>query len=122
MRRFKFGWYGDNNLGEKLIEQILDGRKSATVCPSYDPQDADLQPGEMMLLVDKHNSVRGTLLVTRIENRALRDVDEALAARIGTSLPALIESLSFANGRAMKLEEELRVTHFKLVPEKSAGA
>ncbi|MBI4347082.1 MAG: hypothetical protein HY553_09525 [Elusimicrobia bacterium] len=118
MRRFKFGWYGDNNLGEFLIGQILRGEKTASVCPAYDPQDADLVEGEKMLLTDKHNNPRGVLLVTRIENVALKDVDDALAGRIGTTLQELREALSFANGREMKLEEELRVTHFKLLPDK----
>lgn len=115
MRRFKFGWYGDNNLGEALIRKVLAREKTASVCPSYDPQDADLQAGEKMLLVDKHNKVRGTLLVTRVENRALKNVDEALAAAIGTPLAELLESLSFANGRELKLDEELRVTYFELL-------
>ena len=119
MRRFKFGWYGDNNLGERLISMVLEGTKTASVCPAYDPQDADIVAGEKMLLVDKHNRVRGTLLVTQIEHRLLRDVDEALATAIGTSLPDLIESLSFANGRELKVEEDLRVTHFKLLSTES---
>ncbi|MCX5789526.1 MAG: hypothetical protein NTX64_13635 [Elusimicrobia bacterium] len=119
MRRFKFGWYGDNNLGEQLIQQVLTAQKTASVCPSYDPQDADLQAGEKMLLVDKHNTVRGTLLVTLIENRALKDVDEPLAEAIGTTLPELLEQLSFANGRALKLDEELRITHFRLLAEQA---
>lgn len=118
MRRFKFGWYGDNDLGEYLIQQILTGRKTASVCPSYDPQDADLVVGEKMYLTDKRDNVRGVLLVTVIENRPLKDVDEALAASIGTTLDELRQALSFANGREMKLDEELRVTYFKLLEEK----
>ena len=118
MRRFKFGWYGDNDLGEYMIQQILKGEKTASVCPAYDPQDADLAVGEKMLLVDKHNKPRGTLLVTLIENVALKDVDDSLASQIGTSLQELLQALSFANGREMKPEEELRITYFQLTPEK----
>ncbi|MBI4425480.1 MAG: ASCH domain-containing protein [Elusimicrobia bacterium] len=121
MRRFKFGWYGDNNLGEHLIQMILRGEKTASVCPAYDPQDADLVEGERMLLVDKHGNVRGQLLVTRIESRRLDDVDEALASQVGSTIEDLREALSFANGRAMKPEEELRVTHFQLLAEKPAA-
>ena len=43
MKRFRFGWYGDGGLGEKMIQAIMAGRKTATACPAYDPEDADLK-------------------------------------------------------------------------------
>lgn len=117
MRRFKFGWYGDNELGEYFIQQILRGEKTASVCPAYDPQDADLVVGEKMLLTDKRNQVRGMLLVTLIETRALGSIDEAVAKCIGANLDDLRQALAFANGRELKLDEELRITHFRLLPD-----
>ena len=41
-----------------MIQAILAGRKTATACPAYDPEDADLKTGDELQLVDKHGNVR----------------------------------------------------------------
>lgn len=115
MKRFRFGWYGDGGLGERMIQTILAGRKSATSCPAYDPEDADLKAGDELQLVDKHGTVRGQLVVTLVELRAFGTFDEALAAKEGVTLPELKEKMNFANGRQIREEEEMRVVHFQLV-------
>lgn len=115
MKRFRFGWYGDGGLGERMIQTILAGRKSATSCPAYDPEDADLKAGDELELVDKHGTVRGHLTVTEVEVRPFGAFDEALAAKEGVTLPELKEKLNFANGRQIRDEEEMRVVHFQLV-------
>ena len=115
VKRFKFGWYGDGGLGEKLIQAILDGRKSATCCPAYDPDDADLRVGDKLDLTDKHGRSRGLLVVTKVEIRPFSSFDEAFAQKEGTTLEELRQSLSFANGRELRPDEEMRVTHFQLV-------
>ena len=116
MKRFRFGWYGDGGLGERMIQTILAGRKSATSCPAYDPEDADLKAGDELELVDKHGTVRGRLLVTLVEIRAFGTFDETLAAKEGVTLPELKEKMNFANGRQIRGEEEMRVVHFQLAP------
>jgi uncharacterized protein YhfF len=115
VKRFRFGWYGDGGLGERLIETILAGRKTATSCPAYDPEDADLKAGDELQLVDKHGTVRGQLVVTLVELRSFGTFDEALAAKEGVTLPELKEKMNFANGRQIRAEEEMRVVHFQLV-------
>lgn len=112
---FKFGWFGDGGLGERLIQLILDGRKTATVCPEYDPVDAELRAGDALDLQDKHGKTRGTLIVVAVENRRLDQVDEMLAHAVGLPLTELQESLRFANGRELRADELLRVTFFRLV-------
>lgn len=112
---FKFGWYGDGGLGERLIQLILEGRKTATVCPEYDPVDAELRAGDALDLQDKHGKSRGTLIVVSVDNRRLDQVDEALAYAVGLPLADLRESLRFANGRELRADELLRVTFFRLV-------
>jgi uncharacterized protein YhfF len=112
---FKFGWYGDGGLGERLIQLILDGRKTATICPEYDPVDAELRAGDALDLQDKHGKSRGMLVVVAVENRRLDQVDDMLAAAVGMPLADLRESLRFANGRELKADELLRVTFFRLV-------
>lgn len=114
-KRFKFGWFGDGGLGERLIQAILSGRKTATSCPSYDPDDADLKVGDKLELTDKHGRVRGILVVTHVELRSFGSFDEALAAKEGTTLQELVEATKFANGRELRADEEMRVIHFQLV-------
>lgn len=119
MKRFRFGWYGDGGIGETLIQAILSGRKTATSCPSYDPEDAELQPGDELELVDKHGNVRGHLVVVEVELRPFSSFDDALAAREGLETAAqLREKINFANGRQLRDSEEMRVVHFRVV---SAG-
>jgi uncharacterized protein YhfF len=115
MKRFRFGWYGDGGFGERMIQTILAGRKTATSCPAYDPEDADLQQGDELELVDKHGSVRGQLVVTSVEHRPFGSFDEALAAEEGITLAELKEKMNFANGRQVRDDEEMRVVHFRVI-------
>ena len=121
VKRFRFGWYGDGGLGERLIQTILAGRKTATSCPAYDPEDSDLKAGDNLQLVDKHGAVRGLLVVTNVEIRPLGSFDDALAGEEGVTLSELREKLNFANGRQLRDDEEMRVVHFKLVPSAHAS-
>ena len=54
----KFGWEGDGGVGDKLIEQILAGAKTATACPKlfYTPKDLEelyLSVGQLITVTDK---------------------------------------------------------------------
>lgn len=119
MKRFRFGWYGDNGLGEKMIQAILAGRKTATACPAYDPEDADLKVGDELQLVDKHSNVRAHLVVTIVELRTFGSFNEDLAEREGVTLAELKEKMNFANGRQIRDDEEMRVVHFRVVQGKA---
>jgi uncharacterized protein YhfF len=116
VKLFRFGWYGDGGLGERMIQTILSGRKTATACPAYDPEDADLKADDELQLLDKHGSVRGLLVVTLVEVRPFGSFDEALAQKEGVSLPELKNKMNFANGRLIREDEEMRVVHFRLRP------
>lgn len=57
-RKLEFGWEGDNDLGMRLIQQIIEGKKTATCAPlfSYTKEElADVyaNKGEMMTVIDK---------------------------------------------------------------------
>ena len=57
-RTLEFGWEGDNDLGMRLIQQIIEGKKTATCAPlfSYTEQElADVfaSKGEMVTVIDK---------------------------------------------------------------------
>ncbi len=117
MKSFRFGWYGDGGLGEKMIDAILAGRKTATACPAYDPEDADLKSGDELELTDKHGRVRGRLVVSAVEHRSYASFDDALARAEGVPLSELKEKLDFANGRQLRPSEEMRVVHFRVVRE-----
>ncbi len=117
-KRFRFGWYGDNGLGEAMIQAILAGRKTATACPAYDPEDADLKAGDELALVDKHGNVRAAMVVTLVELRTYGSFDEDLARREGVTLAELKDKMDFANGRKIREDEEMRVVHFRVVQGK----
>ena len=114
-KKFKFGWFGDAGLGERMIQKILEGRKSATCSPAYDPEDADLVAGDRLELRDKHNKLRGVLVVKAVESRTYGTFDEALAAREGSTLAELREHIKFANGRELRPDEDMRVVYFEVV-------
>lgn len=114
LRSYRFGWYGDNGLGEALLQAILSGRKSASACPAYDPVEA--REGETLRLVDKEGRTRGLVRVTRIETVRWGDFDEDLARKLGMTLEEARRTTAFANSRELRPDEEMRITHFALVP------
>ena len=101
-----------------MIQSIMAGRKTATACPAYDPEDADLKVGDELQLVDKHGTVRAQLVVTSVELRSFGSFNDDLAHREGVTLPELKEKMNFANGRQIRDEEEMRVVHFRMVQGK----
>jgi uncharacterized protein YhfF len=59
----QFGWENDGGAGERLIQQILSGAKTATACPKifYETKDLDelrAGVGRLLTVVDKHDRPR----------------------------------------------------------------
>lgn len=57
-RKLAFGWDGDNNLGMRLIQHILEGKKTATCAPLFGYQKEELaavfaSQGEVVTVIDK---------------------------------------------------------------------
>ena len=57
-RKLEFGWEGDNDLGRHLIQQILEGKKTATCAPLFSYTEEELadvfaSKGERMTVIDK---------------------------------------------------------------------
>jgi uncharacterized protein YhfF len=115
VRLFKFGWYGDGGLGERLIQDILSGRKTATSCLAYETEDAGIKEGDSLDLVDKRGNSHGKLVVTKVEIRLYGTFDEPLAQASGLSFEKLKEMTRFANGREPWADEEMRVVYFRVV-------
>jgi uncharacterized protein YhfF len=115
LKTFKFGWYGDGGLGERLIQDIVSGRKTATSCLAYETEDAGLQEGDRLNLVDKRGTSYATLVVTKIEIRHYGTFDESIARASGTTLAELKAKTKFANGREPWADEDMRVVYFKVV-------
>jgi len=113
MRSYRFGWYGDDGVGEKLIQLILSGGKTATTCPSYDPIEAEV--GETLKLVDKTGKTRGIIRITGREHRRWSEFDETVAGKLGLPLEELRDAAAKANSRQMRADEEMRVTYFELL-------
>ena len=56
--KLEFGWEGDNDLGRRLIQQILEGKKTATCAPVFGYQRDELaavfaSQGELVTVIDK---------------------------------------------------------------------
>ena len=114
MGGFRFGWNGDSGLGEYLLEKILAGRKTATTCPSYDPEEGLV--GAVLPLVDKAGKPLGRIRITRVELRPYGSFDQELAQALGgKDVDEVRKMLSFANSRELGPEEEMRVTYFELL-------
>lgn len=66
--KIQFGWEGDNGLGERLIEQIITGKKTATCAPIFDYTAEELQGtfeniGKIIPVLDKDDRKRCTVEV-----------------------------------------------------------
>ena len=69
--RLEFGWDGDGGLGERLIQDVLDGRKTATCCPRSDYEEEELaevvaSAGEIVDVVDAGGEVRCRVRMTAV--------------------------------------------------------
>ncbi|QBD76454.1 ASCH domain-containing protein [Ktedonosporobacter rubrisoli] len=56
--KLEFGWEGDNGLGMRLIQQILDGKKTATCAPLFGYTQEEIteifaHKGELVTVTDK---------------------------------------------------------------------
>ncbi|HEX4205972.1 MAG TPA: ASCH domain-containing protein [Ktedonobacteraceae bacterium] len=57
-RKLEFGWKDDNDLGMRLIQQIIEGKKTTTCAPLFSYTEEELadifaNKGEMMTVIDK---------------------------------------------------------------------
>ena len=59
----EFGWQGDDGLGDRLIQEVMDGEKTATCCPRSDYTEEELAEvtssvGEVVDVLDADENVR----------------------------------------------------------------
>lgn len=57
-RQLEFGWEGDNGLGMRLIQQVIEGKKTATCAPLFGYTEEELvaifaSKGQMVTVIDK---------------------------------------------------------------------
>ena len=67
----QFGWPDDNGVGEQLIQQIIDGKKTATAGPKSLYSQAELADtlncaGKPATVVDKNGKPRCNILITEV--------------------------------------------------------
>lgn len=82
-RKMKFGWDGDNGVGEMLIQQTLAGVKTATCdmecfCTPQEIADLDAQPGWLETVVDKEGNPRCNVRVTNVYQTTFGNPDPRL--------------------------------------------
>jgi hypothetical protein len=85
-------------------------RRSA---PPFSPVVDDDDDGYCQ--VDKTGKVRGKIRITHIELRRWADFSDAVAKKIGAPLEEIGRMAAFANSRAIRPDEEMRVTYFELL-------
>lgn len=117
VREMRFGWYGDEGLGEALIQRILLGHKTATSSPSYDPQEGD--EGDTVKVIDKTGKQRCVIKITRVVTIPWGDIDEGVAKALGMTLEEAKRAAHFANSRELSEDETVRISYFELIPNTS---
>ncbi len=115
LKQMKFGWFGDGGHGERVIAQIVQGKKTATLSLGYETEGSDVKVGDRLEVVDKHGKGHGVIWITRIDSVLFGDVTEELANACGHTLAELKDLAAFANAREIGPKEEMRATHFELV-------
>lgn len=114
LKQMKFGWFGDGGHGERVIAQIVQGKKTATLSLGYETDGADIKVGDKLEIVDKHGKPHGVITITRIESLLFGNVTEELANACGHTLGELKDLAAFANARELNASEEMRATYFEL--------
>jgi uncharacterized protein YhfF len=81
----QFGWDGDDGAGERLIQQILRGEKTATACPKifYSPKEQDdllASIGRLLTVIDKQGRPRCTIRQLAVFETTYGDPDPRLVA------------------------------------------
>jgi len=86
-RAMSFGYDGDGGLGDRLVEAVLSGAKTATSSLAVEYQSGEPLPraGERLPLVDSAGRHRGTVETTRVRVMALSDVGDDVAHDEGES-------------------------------------
>jgi uncharacterized protein YhfF len=80
-----YGWDGDDGLGERLIRQIIEGKKTATCCPKFARTEAEL--AESCANVGKIVTITNKNGVPRCNVRIL----ECFETTFGDPAPPLLE-------------------------------
>ncbi|OYD08994.1 ASCH domain-containing protein [Paludifilum halophilum] len=83
-----FGWEGDRGLGEKLIQQILRGEKTATCAPKEayteeELREIDESVGKGVTVLDKHHQPRCHIRMKEVFETPFGNPDPRLVAGEG---------------------------------------
>ena len=88
-----FGYDGDDGPGDRLLQSVLRGGKTATSSPAIEYLSGDALPrvGELSALVDSQGVVRG-LVTTRVTITPLHMVGDDVAHAEGEGFADAVES------------------------------
>ena len=92
-RKMRFGGRGDNDLGERLIRQILDGIKTATcdlkcLCSAQEIADLKAAPGWFETVVDADENPRCNVRIVRVYETPFGNPDPRLVSGEGDGADA----------------------------------
>lgn len=87
-RTLEFGWEGDNGLGMRLIQQIIEGTKTATCSPLFSYTEKELSAayaskGELVTVVDKEQRPHCTVRMIDVFQTPFGDPDPRLVSGEG---------------------------------------
>ena len=131
----RFGYDGDDGLGDRLVESVLRGDKTATSSLAVEYLSGEPLPrvGQRLSLLDSHGTVRGTVQTTnvtitplnlvrddvaRAEGEGFRTVDEWHRAHVSfwADVAELIRAEAGDPGWQLREAEPVVIHWFRLVP------
>ena len=85
-----YGWDGDDGLGERLISQIIDGKKTATCSPKFSLSEDELAEchanvGKLVTITNKDGVPRCNIRVVECFETTFGDPDPRLLAGEGST-------------------------------------
>ena len=85
-----YGWDGDDGLGERLIQRIIDGTKTATCCPKFSMTADELAAahanvGKLVTITNKDGVPRCNIRVVAVFETTFGDPDPSLLKGEGST-------------------------------------
>ena len=91
--KMRCGHDGDGGLGDRLVEAVLRGEKTATssLLRDYEENEPLPRAGERLVLVDSSGRSRGVVETVEVRTVALRDIDLSIALAEGEGFESVAD-------------------------------
>ena len=125
LKRTQF--WGENEDDDRLIRQIIEGRKTATACPAEvyflpdgDYEDGGFEVGDLVEVYDLRKQLRCIIRITEYYNTTFGDIPEKLWKGEGNSSAEEFKKNHLKCWSEYKVTDDfgIAVNHFELVETK----